>query len=99
MLHPDDIVLALDIGGSKLMVGLVTLQGTILCSANHPWERMPQELLLQVIQEKASQLLAAYPRYQPSAIGVTIPGLADPKRGLWIEAAFPAYATSPFPKS
>ncbi|MGI6403926.1 MAG: ROK family protein [Oscillospiraceae bacterium] len=88
MLHPDDIVLALDIGGSKLMVGLVTLQGTILCSANHPWERMPQELLLQVIQEKASQLLAAYPRYQPSAIGVTIPGLADPKRGLWIEASF-----------
>ena len=88
MLHLDDVVLALDIGGSKLMVGLATLQGTILCSEKFLWDALSPAAILAMIQEKASRMLVDYPQHQPSAIGVTIPGLADSAKGLWVESSF-----------
>jgi glucokinase len=41
-------------------------------------------------------LLAAHPQYRPAMMGATIPGLADPEKGLWVEASFSGIRDLPF---
>ena len=55
----DVLSLAVDMGGSKFMVGLVTAAGEVM-------------------------------------MGLTIPGLADPEKGLWVEASFSGIRNLPF---
>ncbi|NCB62105.1 MAG: ROK family protein [Clostridia bacterium] len=81
--------LCFDIGGSKYNVGLMDEGGRILAQSVSPWaapptaESVPQELFAC-----ADALLAGHPQWRPDVAGATIPGLADPEKGLWIEAAF-----------
>lgn len=82
------IALAIDIGGSKYVVGLVNEAGDILAQARFKWKELTAESVFANIVRRSRELLLANPAYVPSVIGVTIPGLADPTRGLWLEASF-----------
>ena len=84
-----DVILAIDIGGSKYMAGLVDGQGQVLDAARYPWGNVTTgEAVLAHIRQAAQAMLDAHPGLKPRAIGATIPGLADPRTGMWVEASF-----------
>ncbi len=83
-----DFLLALDIGGSKLMVALMDQEGRIHDWLKKEWAIYSEEELIYNLVSTTRELLAGHREKKFSALGVTIPGLADPGRGLWIEAVF-----------
>lgn len=79
--------LALDVGGSKFLVAIITRDGRILARDGHAWApHTADEVLSELL--KVSRKLLSETGAQPVACGITIPGLADPARGLWVEASF-----------
>ena len=87
-------VLAIDIGGSKYMVGLVQ-NGRVLCSVRAQWGELSREGILESIVASARRLLKDNAGISPEIIGVTIPGLADPRSGIWVEACFSGIGNIP----
>ena len=79
--------LCLDIGGSKYIVGLIDRKGQLITSRKGTWEEMTQDGVLKTLLEAAKSLLAETD-VCPDAVGITVPGLADPKTGMWVEAQF-----------
>jgi glucokinase len=82
------IALCFDVGGSKYVAGLVDSQGNVLCAQRYPWEALAPEGVVASLVAAGTQLLAAHPALRPEVVGVTIPGLAKPEEGLWVEASF-----------
>lgn len=82
------VSLAVDIGGSKFIVGLVTNTGEVLCEQRHLWTEFSPEGVTGDIKKAAFALMEANPQYRPTTMGLTIPGLADPESGIWIESSF-----------
>jgi glucokinase len=78
------------------MTGLVTLSGEILCVERHLWSGLSPEGVLKDVKGAVHSLLRKYPQYRPTVMGATIPGLADPQRGLWVEASFSGIRNLPF---
>lgn len=84
----NDHVLAIDIGGSKYMVGIVDLNGNIIESRRYKWEELTSKTVVQSIIKSSRELLEEHRDISLDSIGVTIPGLADPRGGIWIESSF-----------
>jgi len=81
-------ILAIDIGGSKFMVGFVSRQGEIYYRERYEWQELTPEGVVGEIVLKVQSLLERFPQYSPTIIGVTVPALADPEEGIWVEASF-----------
>ena len=81
-------ILAIDIGGSKYMVGLLSGKGEIYVKKRYVCTETSGEQVMKKITVAAHKLLDENQGYQIEMIGVTIPGLADPKSGYWVEACF-----------
>lgn len=79
--------LSFDVGGSKYIVGLIGRSGQVLGMRRGVWQALTQETVLETLLREARALLDETGA-QPVACGVTIPGLADPEAGLWVEATF-----------
>ena len=79
--------LCLDIGGSKYIVGLIDRAGKLIASRKGAWRALTPGAVLDALLEEARALLGETGA-RPVAVGITIPGLADPARGLWVEASF-----------
>ena len=82
---PSKNILCIDIGGSKILVGVVNSEGKILSKekyALHP-DITADELVNRIIL-----LCKPFQSFTPTATGVTIPGLADRNTGMWIYAPF-----------
>ena len=79
--------LCLDIGGSKYIVGLIDREGRLLESRKGTWRELTRDGVLATLLE-ASETLLAETGVRPDAAGITVPGLADPKTGMWVEAQF-----------
>lgn len=85
-------MLAIDVGGSKIVAGIVDGDGNILESERIPLpDGYGADFLLEKITEAAGKLLV----YGPCAAGITIPGLADPENGVWKYAPFSQIAEVP----
>ena len=82
------VSLAIDIGGSKCVAGLVDDQGAIIGKRRFVWQQLNEQAMLEDIYREGKALLKNYPTLTPSFIGASIPGLADPEKGLWVEASF-----------
>lgn len=82
------VSLAIDIGGSKCVVGLVDDQGAILAKRRFVWHTLNEKSMLADIFREGIALLEEHPSLSPAFIGASIPGLADPGKGLWVEASF-----------
>ncbi|MFV0411780.1 MAG: ROK family protein, partial [Oscillospiraceae bacterium] len=83
-----EIALAIDIGGSKYMVGLVDHNGHILYSLKGSWQQLTAKAVLGTVLAASKKVLRACPGVQPAFAGITIPGLANPLAGLWVKASF-----------
>jgi len=81
-------ILALDIGGSKLMAASVSISRDHIdigrISHRSLGERYTTETLVSLIDDAIGEL-GSFPFER---IGVTIPGLADPKTGMWLYASY-----------
>jgi glucokinase len=88
--------LAVDMGGSKFMIGLVKATGEILCKERYEWKELSPQGVVREVKEAVHRLLKAYPRYRPGVMGAAIPGLADPAKGLWVESVFSGIRDLPF---
>lgn len=85
--------LALDIGGSKLIVALVDESGKVLAQEKTAFSPRPtQEEVLEKILSSTARLPMAG---EVVACGATIPGLADPKKGLWVYAPYSGIGNFP----
>ena len=80
--------LAIDIGGSKIALGLVTREGKIIQKKRFARPSRDAGQLAEHIAQNAKALLFNFTEIAPELIGITIPGLADPRRGYWVEASF-----------
>lgn len=79
-------VLAIDIGGSKFIVGFVDNKGQILRSHREEWSNPSSGACV------INQLMAAVRRelrhnsqYEIAAVGMTAPGFTDPEKGILME--------------
>lgn len=79
--------LCLDAGGSKYVVGLIRHDGTLVAKRGGKWDGLTEEGILHTLVTESRALMAETGE-RPDAVGVTIPGLADAERGLWVEASF-----------
>ncbi|AEF82672.1 ROK family protein [Leadbettera azotonutricia] len=83
-------------GGSKFLVGLVDSSGEILCSKKHHWSELSPRGVVADVKTAAHALLEANPNLKPQVMGATIPGLADPEKGIWVESSFSGIRDLPF---
>lgn len=85
-----EVVLAIDIGGSKYVVGFVTDDGEVLHKRKYKWDKaaFSHEYVINSLTSAAKEMLESHPELDPDSIGVTIPGIADPVNGIWISASF-----------
>lgn len=82
-------VFACDIGGSKLLCGLVTREGDILDSEKTPlFPDITTKVLEEHIECLYQELRKRNPNVEVVSCGMTIPGLADSKNGIWEYACF-----------
>lgn len=84
----NEVVLAIDIGGSKLSTGLVGNDGEVICREKTAWGLLNAESVVQTVIDASKRLLELNRDLVPCCAGVNIPGLADTENGLWIEACF-----------
>lgn len=80
-------ILALDLGGSKFIVGIVNEAGEILAKEHFHWKALTKEAVMESILEAVKSFQEIH-KEECATIGVTIPGLADPEKGIWLEASF-----------
>ena len=101
-MHPKRI-LAVDIGGSKLLTALasvaagghVSFSGRVRRELDRRFGKA--EILDAAFRACDETLRAADGGFD--AVGITIPGLADPETGTWLYAPFSGSAISRSPKS
>lgn len=78
-------ILSVDIGGSKIIVGLVDENGRVLqCDK----KTLPQTFDVPFLTNTIVEMAKAFLLDQPTACGITIPGLADAEKGVWKYAPF-----------
>ena len=85
MAQEKPVVLAVDMGGSKFIGGLIDEDGVILYHKRGLWASYRKEQILADVCEAIDDALMHY--FGPiEAVGITIPGLADPARGLFVKS-------------
>lgn len=83
-------VLAVDIGGSKIMAGIVDASGKVLQKDKRLINSaITREFIIETVLNLSSSVLSKYKfSDEIKYAGVSIPGLADPERGVWIYSSF-----------
>lgn len=76
---------AIDIGGSKIAVGLVADSGAVIVQERIPLDRGPTR---ENVLAAADRLRTIAGDTRLSAVGVTVPGLVDIDRGEWVHSPF-----------
>ena len=89
-------ILAIDIGGSKIRAGIVDPRGRILAIER---EELEGDSTFDAVMARVLRILSELekkPIYREvTRAGATVPGLADPERGLWIYSPFSGIREAP----
>ena len=78
-------ILVIDIGGSKIIVGLADFYGNIL---EYDKFQLPKKYDTVFLIGKICEMSQKYMLQKLVVAGVTIPGLADAEKGMWLYAPF-----------
>jgi len=90
------IIYACDIGGSKLLCGFVSEDGNIIDTEKVSLgPDTTKEIIEGHILDFYNILKNRNPDYTPTVCGMTIPGLADPEKGIWVYACFSGISDYP----
>ncbi|HTF07719.1 MAG TPA: ROK family protein [Asanoa sp.] len=90
MTGPDDVVVALDVGGTVMKCGLVSRSGELRHAERHPTNAVAGgPAVVAAIVDVASSLAekARADGLTPVAVGVAVPGVVDEARGVAVWAA------------
>jgi len=79
--------LAFDIGGSKLVTGIINAKGEILTSRRVFWDGLSQDSIIETVFNIGINVIKEFDG-KIDCIGATIPGLADTINGIWVESCF-----------
>lgn len=89
-------VLAIDIGGSKVMAGIVDSSGRIkICEREILGGDYELDEVIECILNITTRLKKREEYSDVARVGVTVPGLADPKQGLWVYSPFSGIRGAP----
>ncbi|MFF2886192.1 ROK family protein [Paenibacillus sp. NPDC057967] len=80
-------ILAVDLGGTSILLGEVTLDGKVLHTQSYPTNTATQAAAMENIQKAISDYLGTAPRKAREliAIGIGVVGRVDRARGVWME--------------
>ncbi len=96
---PLQTVFACDIGGSKLLCGLVDPEGVVIDKEK---VTLSPDTTTEIIEDHIlclyDTLCKRNPECQAISCGMTIPGLADAEKGIWVYACFSGIADYPIVK-
>ena len=86
-------ILCIDIGGSKMLTGVIDETGRVLISRKLPLHSPTKQQVAEAILSESDAILQSDIWKEPNSddiacIGVSIPGLTDPERGFWVYAPF-----------
>ena len=74
-----------------MAVGLVDEEGCVLHSYVEHWRSLEKDSVINTVINAARRYL----NYNPVAVGVNIPGLADAQNGIWLESCFSGISNIP----
>lgn len=88
--NQEQILMVVDIGGSKYMPGFVDSSGRILYQERREWMAADPDAVVEQLKEALHHICTRYPELaeRAEAGGLTIPGFADPVSGIWVESDF-----------
>ena len=82
-------ILSIDIGGSKLMVGVVDSSGRVLSKEIIFLKPdIDEEFVINTTIKLSSSLLNKFQNIDIDCAGVTVPGLTDSDKGIWLYSCF-----------
>lgn len=81
------VILAVDIGGSKYVAGLIDWQGKVLYRRKYRWNSFSVEKVITDLIS-AMEAVIKIAKEKIIAVGMTIPGLADSDQGIWLSSSF-----------
>ena len=80
-------VLGVDVGGTKILIGMVQPDGTILHERRYASRRGTQEIAVHAVEQAISaywsELIASEKIPRPDAIGIGLVGQVDPVHAVW----------------
>ena len=82
----ESVVIGVDVGATKIMVGAVTRSGEIAASRRTQMDRASRESTLQSIESALDGFMRDWDDSLPLGIGVGLVGQIDPITGTWVEA-------------
>lgn len=85
--NPDEkVVIGVDVGGTKIAAGIVDVGGNVLHSVRQPTDTRHTQASLDSIANTVQQLITEHgiARQDILGVGLGIPGLVDPQRGIGI---------------
>jgi glucokinase len=83
----EPVVIAVDVGGTKILVGTIDSAGQIQQSQRYPMDRSSQETTLRSVDTAIEDFMNTAPSpIQACAMGIGVVGFTDPKRGMWTRA-------------
>jgi glucokinase len=82
----EPVVIGVDVGATKILVGAVTQRGEILDSRRSPVNSENQSSTLQSIEAAIEAFIQNWHESQSLGIGIGLVGQIDPKTGTWLEA-------------
>lgn len=90
MIKEDKLILAVDIGGSKFVVGFMDFEGNVMHQQRYPWFNPTAEMLFEKVAEKVDVLFREHPSEARRVVvaGMTLPGIANPKTGIWLNSGY-----------
>ena len=82
----EPVVIGVDVGATKILVGAVTQTGKVLASHRSQINSQTQATTLVSIDSSIEAFLQNWEGSQPLAMGVGLVGQTDPRTGTWLEA-------------
>ena len=82
----ESIVVGVDVGATKILVGAVTSDGHIVASRRYPIEHASQAATLESIYSSLADFMQDLGGSPARAIGIGLVGQIDPRTGAWLEA-------------
>ena len=90
MLEASCPTVGVDVGGTKILIGLVSGKGEVLFSRKYPMRRENQAQAEEAIFSAAGDFAAALKEHPelpaPAALGMGAVGHMDPEAGVWLHS-------------
>ena len=83
---PEPVVIGVDVGATKILVGAVTPTAKVLASSRSNVNGESQETTLKSIETAIEDFLRDWNGARPFGMGVGLVGQTDPQAGTWLEA-------------